>query len=333
MTKKKDIDYLFISARVKALEGQLLHRGRLEQLLEAKTDAEIEKILQECGYPELPAQDPAALDAALAGIRQAALEDLSASAPEPEFLDLFRLKYDYHNLKALLKSESLNVSPESMLVNLGRISAQELRTALETGDVSRIPSPLALAAAEGREVLNTTRDPQLADIAVDRWLYRDMAETADAADSDFLRGYVSLAVDAANLRILVRTLRMGKSPEFLRGVLYEGGGVSQNWILPVAGAGGNGLTELYSATPLKEAAAAGAEALSGGMLTAFERLCDDAVSGYLADARFVAFGEAPLIRYLAEKETEYLNLRMILLGRRAGLDPDTIRTRLRDDFE
>ena len=42
------------------------------------------------------------------------------------------------------------------------------------------------------------------------------------------------------------------------------------------------------------------------------------------------FGEAPLVSYLAARETEYTNLRILLMGRSAGLDPDIIRSRLRE---
>ena len=82
----------------------------------------------------------------------------------------------------------------------------------------------------------------------------------------------------------------------------------------------------------EEAAAAGAAAITGGRLTHFEKLCDDAVTAYLAGARYVAFGEAPLIGYLAARETELTNVRVILSGRLAGLDADTIRERLRESY-
>ena len=57
-----------------------------------------------------------------------------------------------------------------------------------------------------------------------------------------------------------------------------------------------------------------------------------AVTAYLAGARYVAFGEAPLIGYLAARETELTNVRVILSGRLAGLDADTIRERLRESY-
>jgi len=49
-------------------------------------------------------------------------------------------------------------------------------------------------------------------------------------------------------------------------------------------------------------------------------------------AQFVAFGEAPVIAYLAAKEAEILAIRIILTGRLADLAPDIIRERLREAY-
>ena len=306
MAKKiKDTDYLVISARVKAMETGLLTRERMEQILEAKSDEEAAKILQECGYPELDAADPEAMDAALSAAREETLSDVMDGAPEPRYIELFKLKYDYHNVKALLKAEAMGTSADRMLMDMGRVSAAVLKEAVRTGELDELPPMLASAVAEAREILDTTRDPQLSDIALDRWTYADMAALAEDTNSDFLRGYVAVQIDAANLRALVRTVRMGKSPEFLRGVLIEGGEIPTDGILTLSANHGSGMSEVYGPTRFAAAAEAGAEALRGGPLTKFEKLCDDAVGDYLAGAQYVPFGEAPLVGYLAARETEY----------------------------
>lgn len=331
MSKKiRDTDYLVISARVKAMENSLLSHERMEQLLEARSGEETARILQECGYPDFSADRPEEMDAALAAAREATLQDLGDSAPDPRYLDVFKLKYDYHNAKTLLKAAAVGSDPSSMLMDMGRVPAAELKEAVESGESGSLPEMLAAAIVEAKEVLDTTRDPQLSDIVLDRWYYRDLMAVADATGSKFLRGYVRIGIDAANLRTLVRTIRMGKNADFLRGVLFEGGGISPDAVLTVAAANGGGLAELYASTELKDAAVSGEEALSGGPLTEFEKRCDDAVSDYLAGARFVPFGEAPLVGYLAARETEYTNLRILLMGRKAGLSPEVIRSRLRE---
>ena len=312
------------------METGLLTRERMEQVLDARTDEEAVKLLQECGYPELDARNPEAMDAALSAAREATLSDVLDGAPDPRYIDIFKLKYDYHNIKAVLKAAAMNVSPDSMLMDMGRVPAAALKEAVLTGRLDELPEGLAAAAAEAKEVLDTTRDPQLSDIALDRRCYQEMAAVAEETGSAFLAGYVKIQIDAANLRSLVRTLRMGKGGEFLKTVLLEGGDIGTD---AVAAAGNSGaLQELYGPTALQAAAEAGAEALRGGPLTAFEKLCDDAVGEYLAGAQFVPFGEAPLLGYLAARETEYTNIRILLMGRGAGLPAEVIRSRLRNGY-
>lgn len=333
MAKKiKDTDYLAISARIRAMENGLLTRERMEQVLDARTDDEAVKILQECGYPELDATHPEAMDAALSAAREATLADLADSAPDPRYIDIFKLKYDYHNVKAVLKADAMGTDAGHMLMDMGRVPAGELKEAVQSGELENLPVRLAAAVAEAREVLETTRDPQLSDIVLDRWCYKDMDDVAEATGSKFLHGYVKVQIDAANLRSLVRTIRMGKNADFLQGVLFEGGDIETDAILKISAGGGSGMMELYGPTRFQAAAEAGAEALRGGALTRFEKLCDDAVGDYLAGAQFVPFGEAPLLGYLAARETEYTNLRILLLGRSTGLPADVIRSRLRASY-
>ena len=196
----KDTDYLVISARVKALETGLLTAERMEQILDAKSGEDAGKLLQEWGYPQLDPRRPEAMDAALSAVREATLADLAEGTPDARYIDLFKVKYDYHNVKALLKAEAVGTAPDRMLMDMGRVSTAELAEAVRSRELDGLPETLAAAVAEAREVLDTTRDPQLSDIVLDRWCYRDMAALAEETGSAFLRGYVAVQVDAVNLR-------------------------------------------------------------------------------------------------------------------------------------
>lgn len=327
----KDIDYLVLSSRIRAMERNLLSAERMERMLEARSNAEAAKVLSECGWPDLGELTSSAIDRALAAERSRLLADLAAMAPQPAVLDVFRVRYDYHNAKVLLKAEAMETNPGRMLVDAGRVPADALAEGLRGGDLRGMPNTLRSAVAQAREVLGATGDPQLCDLALDRACYQDMLQIARELDSDFLTGYVRAMIDGANLRAAVRAVRMGRGAEFLKGVLFPGGNVAADRLLANLAAGSS-FQDLYVHTPLERAAEAGAAALGGGPLTAFEKLCDDALNRYAAEAKHVPFGQAPLVGYLAAKETELTNIRVILTGRLAGLDADTIRERLREAY-
>ena len=327
--KLKDTDYLSISARVRAMENGLLTRERMERMLEARSVEEAAKVLAECGYGEMNSFTPAALDERLSEARDAVYQDLQGAVPDPNVIDVFRIKYDYHNAKVLLKAAAVGRDPGPLLLDAGRYPAGQLREDVERGDLDRYSETFRQAVAAARETLASSGDPQAADFILDRAYYAEMLQAAQASGSSFLEGYVRLSIDNANLRALVRSLRMGKGPDFLKRALLSGGNVPPDRLLT---AGGGELPALFARTPLEEAAQAGAEALGGGPLTQFERLCDNALTAYLSQARRVPFGEHPLIGYLYAKENELTAIRVILTGRLAGLDTETIRERLRESY-
>ena len=324
-----EYDYLYISARIHTLETKLLTRERMERMLSARTAEEAARVLAECGYGDFPALTPAGIEETLNQARLALFDDLRRDAPNPNLVDVFRVKYDYHNAKALLKAGAVGRDAGPLLLDAGRYPAGQLREDVERGDLDRYSETFRQAVAAARETLASSGDPQAADFILDRAYYAEMLQAAQASGSSFLEGYVRLSIDNANLRALVRSLRMGKGPDFLKRALLSGGNVPPDRLLT---AGGGELPTLFARTPLEEAAQAGAEALGGGPLTQFERLCDNALTAYLSPARRVPFGEHPLIGYLYAKENELTAIRVILTGRLAGLDTETIRERLRESY-
>lgn len=326
MSHRKDTDYLAISARVHAMENRLLNRERMERMIEARDAAEAAKLLAECGYEDGGALTPQRLEELLAQSRSAAFREIRAAVPDPRLVEIFQVKYDYHNAKVLLKAEYTGQDAERLLASGGRWDPRALQESFQRGEVQGCTEPFRAALSQARETLAATRDPQLADFILDRACFGEMAQMAQ--DSPFLKGYVQISVDAANLRTAVRAARMDRGSDFLNRALLEGGSVSPK---AIANARGQELAERFSAGPLAQAAAVGSRLLDreAGSLTEFERLCDDAVTQYVSAARRVPFGEQTVIGYLYAKEAEVTAARIILSGRMAGLDPEIIRSRLR----
>ena len=123
MTPIKDTDYLAVSAWLHAMETRLLTPEKVERLLEAASETEARKLLTECGYAEaLP------LEEALREHRETLYKELAAAVPDPRLIELFQLKYDYHNIKAILKAERRGISPEAFLLPGGRYDAAQLQS-------------------------------------------------------------------------------------------------------------------------------------------------------------------------------------------------------------
>jgi V/A-type H+-transporting ATPase subunit C len=331
LSRIKDTDYLHLSARLHALETKLLTRERMERMIDAKDHADAVKILSECGYGELSELSLAALESTLATAQDTLFRELGSAVPDPNLIDVFRIKYDYHNAKVLVKSGAADVKPLSLLMGGGRYEPVALMEAFQKEDLRSCSSAFAAAANKAAGALAETGDPQQCDLILDRACYEELVKAAAATGSNFVLGYVRILIDAVNLRTAVRAARLGKEPDFLSAVLLPGGNVAADTL---ARTKADDLPRLFSFGPLSEAAALGAAlaAPRSGSLTAFERACDNGVTAYVSAARRIPFGEQTVVGYLYARENEMTAIRIIMSGRLAGLSGDTIRERLRDSY-
>ena len=333
-SKNSDYNYLHANSRIWEMERRLLKADTLDRMIDYTSNEEMSKTLGEYGYEVGVLGSPSgALEEAIAQNRAKIFDELGAMAPDRRLIDIFRVKYDYHNIKAVLKGSLSGDDAERVMVDFGRFPARAAREALIRESQGVLSDAAFDGANDAREVLAKTGDAQLADIALDRAMYSEMAGLALEAGSAFLGGYVRLIIDAANLRTLVRSVMMGKDVEFVRAGLIAGGNIDGEAIVSIGDITGPLVGGLYSFTPLEAAAAEGLSAIKEkSLLTRFEKLCDDALTGYLRGAHTHSFGEAPLIAFIAAKEAETVAIRTIVSGRLAGVPGDEIRERVRSTY-
>ena len=327
MPKTKDTAYLQVSARIRSLERFMLNRERMERMLEARNEEDAVKVLSECAYSGLDD----GWEASVARERVELYEKLLVADPNHTVVNFFRAQYDCHNLKVLIKTEASGASADRLLIHAGSVPVKTLVDEFRQGDVRCLGKRMHKAVAEARDLLARTRDAQATDLLMDRACLSVQRTLAEESGSDFLQETVALRYDVYNLRAAVRVLRMGKPVEFLQNInLLRVGGRLQRSRLSAAIMEGAPLEELYPAN-MSEVAAAAEKVIRGeAELTAFERLCDNVLLAQLRKAKFIAFGEQPLVAYIAAKESEFTAIRIILSGRDSGASSDEIRARLRD---
>ncbi len=318
-------DYLYLSSLLRAREPRMLSREKAERMLDAPNFEDAAKMLADSGYEDMSQMSVREIEHALSERRATVFHELESLVPHPAALDLFRLKYDYHNAKVLIKSDAMNREGDSLLSPSGRVPPEKISRLFHEDRLRDLPGELGHAAEEAKALLSRSANPQLSDFLLDRAYFREMRALADELDSDFARSYVALLADSTNLRTAVRIGRMGKDIGYLQEALVPGGSISEERL--IAGLSGEGLASVFAGTPLGKASQMVSDS---GSLTAFELACDNALAACLADAKLTAFGEESVIAYIAGTENELTAVRMILTGRLAGVPTDTIRERLRD---
>jgi len=305
----------------------MLSNEKIDRMLDAPDFDDAAKALIDCGYADMSGMNASQIENVLQERRADIYYEVSHYEYAWDLLDLFRIKYDYHNVKTLVKSMGSSADASYMLSGSGRIGIKEISEAFSTGDRRDLPPLLAEAMSEAVGVLSRTGNPQLMDIEVDKFYFRELMSIAEKTKDSYIVGYVRLLIDSANLRIAVRSVRTGRDADFLLVALIPGGAANIDEIAAQAADGS--LTPFAGAVP-DLAVRLGADAMKGGSQTMFELACDNAVMQYIAGTSYVSFGPAPVIAYLAELEWEITAVRMILTGKLTGISPDVIRERLRE---
>ena len=330
MSKIRSTDYLFLSAYLRAKEANLLHRERLERMAAAPDFDEAAKVLAECGYPELEGASDAALETAFSARREAVFSDIEKLCPERALVDAARLRFDYHNAKVLVKGEAAGVDGARLLSGCGRVSAEKLLEAWEQDDWRCVPPALAAAIRGARGLLARTGNPQVTDMELDKAYYRELLSLTQTLSNDFYTRYVRLCIDMSNLRSAVRCLRGHMDEGVLSAAVIDGGNIPAGQL--VRRVYGDGITAVFTGSDLAEAAQLGAQSAEGAPLTPFERACENALTRFLGEAKYVSIGLAPVVSYLAELEGEIVAARMVLIGKRGGVTHEQLRERLRDSY-
>lgn len=262
MKKTKDTDYLFLSAYIHAREMHL-------------DEGEVDKA--------------------------AVFDELENMAPDKQIVDFFRLKYDYHNAKVLIKCTCAGINGERLLSPLGRVNIAKLKASYLEKNFKELPLEFSGAMQEAEDTLSRTGDPRLADFVLDKAYISELLHTAQATKSKFLTDYCRLMADSINLRAAVRMMKSGVAYDKLGYVLTDCGSVSPSAVC-AAYPEAQSVLKLYEGTLLAPVLPEAEKAAKGEGFSAFEQQCRAVLDAYMSAAKLRCFGELPLIRYLYEIE-------------------------------
>ena len=332
MSKKvSNNDYIFLCSNLRARETRLLSHEKMMKMAETDSFDAAVRFLEDCDYPDLTGLGHDDLERAIAGHRKQIVSEVARFCPEPLMLDAFRLRYDYHNIKVLVKSNGAHGYTERLMSSCGLVDSERMSECYQTENYDMLPEDIRDALRTARDILQKTGDPRRADISVDKAYYSQMLKMTSRLSDDFYYRYVRLSIDAANLRTAVRAVRMKCGKNIIESAILPGGNVAAYSIVDAA-CGERDLALLFYAGYLQKAGELGAAAMEGGEITAFESECDNTLTRFLHEAKYISCGPAPVLAFLHSLDYEIISVRMILNAKRSGLNTEILKERLREAY-
>ena len=327
--KNSDTDYLYASARIRAVQAADSLRDKTEKMLVAADFYEAAEILSPGSTGDINSgnyQD--ILDAELIKC----YDFITSMIGDSAIVSIFKIPYDCNNLKLAFKSELCGIDSSELYYPFGTISENELEKAMRERDFCAYPETMAHAAAQLTELISKNPDPQLIDIVIDRACLEDMMKSADSFGCEYLSDIIQTKTDSYNILSFIRCVRMKKSGEFYKRLIVSGGKVPSDLLSDAYDGGLNSLADRLKMTVYSSVGESITKYLSEpipGFFSSVEKELENIYTSRADEVKYISFGPEIPVSYLIECERDIKNAGIILAGKSAGLDNETIRGRLR----
>ena len=322
------MSYVYTVARLRGMENHILDSAFFSRLIDSAGIDEAVKALGETSYSQWISQTGAAnFDKAIDSEILAVCEELKTFVPDRELLDIFRLPYDFHNVKVLLKGLFKVRGGESegrrydLLSKLGTIDADELTTAIETEEYGFLPYGLTDLIPQCWQLWDQTKNAQAVELLIDHQMFRAMLKVAEGLKMPDITQWVREKIDAENLRSAIRLARMKYEPAKALAFFHEGGTIRPDDMAKLLSEPQETWSRLLSYKDIGKVLGALQE--SGDMKVALSEVSkslDDYLIQILEKAKYSMDAPANVLLYLLTKEAEARNMRVALVCVAGGLD-------------
>jgi V/A-type H+/Na+-transporting ATPase subunit C len=328
-------DYGYACGRIRELEKSLLDLELLHKMLDSSNLENALKVLAESDLREytFDNSDSFTIDKSLVNVLKKTINMINEISPYPYLFQLFNWKYDFHNLKVLLKAKFLTKKEPYPIYDIGNIHQDTLRAAVFEGKYQLVPIKIERFIKQSENEYMKSEDLQLMDILLDQGYYEILFDQLENINQPFLFYYYKTEIDLLNIviacRCKIRHIRKSKLSDIL---------IKQGNLPPQK------MTDIYensvSSWPNHFQKTEYASLVENGIkywqeeksLLEFERLSDNFLLNLLKIGKYNAFGLESVIAYYYAKENDIKNIRNILNGKRFLLPKDMIRKKIRDTY-
>jgi V/A-type H+-transporting ATPase subunit C len=326
-----DTRYAYAVARVRGMETGLLDRQWIERLL-AEGAVGALKVLGDSAFQEAMSGvgRPQDVETGLIAALAETLEVVSRIAPEPELTDLFRVRWDFRNLRSLVKASLLKMPATDMGLTdgPGTVELAAMEKAVSENDYAALPDVLGDAARAAQDDYRDHGELARVDHLIDDAMWAHQLRVATSLGNAFLGSFFRTEIDLLNVRTFARVKTAGGDEGDLAASLIEGGHLDRSFL------------KEYLGEPM-EAFARGLEYGRYGSLAAvfrdwseerayrLELACDNVLLDAVEHSRREAYGIEPLVAFILVRHLEIKLVRAAMTAKLDGIGREVVEERMR----
>jgi V/A-type H+-transporting ATPase subunit C len=331
-----DWRYTFQTARVRALEMQMLTRTALLDMANAESFEQAADLLVGSEYA-LPhsGRNFAEVENMLHLRRSAVRELFEQLMIDKPIAKLFRTRDDFANLRLALRQMLMERPLGTDYSSEGNVSPQIFEQVFEEENYQLFPDYMAEAAEQAILAYYQNKDIRRIDYAIDQIQAEYNLKEAHRLKSVFLLGLFRIQIDLTNIRTMLRLkfipppTETGFTESDYRNIFLKGGFVELKRLENALALGYESQGQLFFVLPYHGVVETGANYLMlNKSFLKVEQQCDEFLAGFLKSTIQITAGPQPIIAYLLMKENEIRNVRLILTAKKDFLDTKLILDRI-----
>ena len=331
--------YGYAVARIRAMEPLLLDAGMLQRMLDADDLGGALKILGETTYARgfSGSGSDERYDSVLEAELLQTYEELRNFVPDGELINIFRIPYDFHNIKVLLKS-NFNARGGGkkrwdLLTSLGTLSIDDITIRFESEEYHMLPWGLSLVVPLCFTQWEQTKDIVEVERLLDDAFFTALFKEAGKLGEPGVLAWIRARIDAENIRNLLRLKRFGFDASKAVTFMHSSGNISPEVLAQLIPEPFEGWGRVLS---FSDVGAAIASVQDDGdfdnLIVNVERVLDDFCQSVVSKARYSAASPENVLAYIWGKEMEVKNIRTILVSKSMGSDKEEVRRLLRHGY-
>lgn len=283
------------------------------------------RLLADFGYPAADQTAPLDFERCISKRLKAMTVFIKDITPNAPVSDLWFSRFDYHNLKSIIKAELTGTSATRTMINAGTIEPTKLRDYVREKNYSMLPGQMREGLRDLDSRLSIKNDTAYIGLILDSAYARQVTQVVAQTGDEVAIRFYKADIDFINIRTIIRLKRSNVSREvFERGIL-PGGTINKTVLNRAYEAGGDDICEILGRGRFeKELNSAYEHYKATGELTMLEKQRNDYLLKIAGEKRHDMFCSGPMLYYMTATLRETQVVRMIMLAKLGGLDTKTI---------
>ena len=325
-------NFAFASMRIRIFEKNLVNQLVFSRMVEAKDLSAALEILKETRYVDKvnALKSKAEFESMLSEELKNQANKVLELVNDETLRKLLFLKYDYHNLKLLIRSERDNKNLEYLFFGFGNLYIPEVRSWIKDSKQNPKNTVMECAFDEALKSYDEFHDTKKINFILDQAYYTELLEYSRVCMGNEFAKYVVNIIDFTNVLTMLRVRGHNINAADLEEAFIAGGNLDKETLMLFTTLSEDALfKKLVESGISDELRTSYDEYLETDSLSRLEKSRDEYLYGGAIKISDVLYGAEVIYGYVLKIEEEVQNLRIILSGKRAGVDSEGIRERMR----